>query len=171
MEPSVATAGAVPSSSSGGPGYAADATENPEEEHMLERFTWFRQSAMRFAGDGLTVYIDPWGTVSQDPPADVIFITHAHTDHFQPQEIERLSRSTTKRDRLSWGSSLWRFDARERAARRAMGLPWATSRGSGLHTRRAEAGQGFSAGEARRRRGRVQRRRLVLPCPPSRAAS
>ena len=63
---------------------------------MLERFTWFRQSAMRFAGDGLTVYIDPWGTVSQDPPADVIFITHAHTDHFQPQEIERLSRSTTK---------------------------------------------------------------------------
>jgi L-ascorbate metabolism protein UlaG (beta-lactamase superfamily) len=61
---------------------------------MLERFTWFRQSAMRFAGEGLTVYIDPWGT-SAKREADVIFITHAHADHFQPQEIERLSKDGT----------------------------------------------------------------------------
>ncbi len=61
---------------------------------MLERFTWFRQSAMRFAGDGLTVYIDPWGTAAERE-ADVIFITHAHDDHFQPQEIERLSKDGT----------------------------------------------------------------------------
>jgi len=63
---------------------------------MLERFTWFRQAAMRYSGDGLTVYIDPWGTSEQDVPADVIFITHAHFDHFQPEEIERLRRSRTK---------------------------------------------------------------------------
>jgi L-ascorbate metabolism protein UlaG (beta-lactamase superfamily) len=61
---------------------------------MLEGFTWFRQSAMRFAGEGLTVYIDPWGT-SAKREADVIFITHAHADHFQPQEIERLSKDGT----------------------------------------------------------------------------
>jgi L-ascorbate metabolism protein UlaG (beta-lactamase superfamily) len=66
------------------------------EEVMLERFTWFRQSALRFAGDGFTVYIDPWGTTGEDPPADVILITHAHADHFQPQEIERLSGAGTK---------------------------------------------------------------------------
>lgn len=63
---------------------------------MLERFTWFRQSALRFAGEGLTVYIDPWGTSGEDPPADVIFITHAHSDHFQPREIEQLSGAGTK---------------------------------------------------------------------------
>jgi L-ascorbate metabolism protein UlaG (beta-lactamase superfamily) len=63
---------------------------------MLERFTWFRQSAIRFAGDGFTVYIDPWGTSREDPPADVILITHAHSDHFQPREIERLSGAATK---------------------------------------------------------------------------
>jgi L-ascorbate metabolism protein UlaG (beta-lactamase superfamily) len=61
---------------------------------MLAGFTWFRQSAMRFAGEGLTVYIDPWGT-SAEREADVIFITHAHADHFQPQEIERLSKDGT----------------------------------------------------------------------------
>jgi len=63
---------------------------------MLERFTWFRQSAIRFAGDGFTVYIDPWGTSGEDPPADVILITHAHSDHFQPREIERLSGALTR---------------------------------------------------------------------------
>ena len=63
---------------------------------MLERFTWFRQSSMRWAGDGLTVYLDPWGTGTDDPKADVILITHAHFDHLQPHEIERLSSGSTK---------------------------------------------------------------------------
>jgi L-ascorbate metabolism protein UlaG (beta-lactamase superfamily) len=67
-----------------------------EEGCVLDRFTWFRQSAFRYAGDGLTIYLDPWGTTADDPPADLIFITHAHFDHLQPHEIERLSRERTK---------------------------------------------------------------------------
>ena len=62
---------------------------------MLDRFTWFRQSSMRYAGEGLTVYLDPWGTSPEDPKADLIFITHAHFDHLQPHEIERLSADGT----------------------------------------------------------------------------
>lgn len=61
---------------------------------MLDRFTWFRQSAYRWDGDGLTVYIDPWE--AEGPPADVIFITHAHFDHYQPEEIANLSGPGTK---------------------------------------------------------------------------
>jgi L-ascorbate metabolism protein UlaG (beta-lactamase superfamily) len=63
---------------------------------MLEGFTWFRQAAMRYARDGLTLYIDPWGTGPEDAPADLILITHAHDDHLQPSEIERLSGPDTK---------------------------------------------------------------------------
>jgi L-ascorbate metabolism protein UlaG (beta-lactamase superfamily) len=63
---------------------------------VLEGFTWFRQSAMRYAGDGMTLYIDPWGTGPDDAPADLILITHAHDDHLQPEEIERLSDAETK---------------------------------------------------------------------------
>jgi len=63
---------------------------------MLEPLTWFRQAAIRYAEEGLTVYIDPWGTAPEDPPADVILITHAHFDHFQPGEIERLRTPKTK---------------------------------------------------------------------------
>jgi L-ascorbate metabolism protein UlaG (beta-lactamase superfamily) len=62
---------------------------------VLEGFTWFRQSAYRWQGDGPVVYIDPWG-VNDDVPADVILITHAHYDHFQPHEIERLTTRSTK---------------------------------------------------------------------------
>jgi L-ascorbate metabolism protein UlaG (beta-lactamase superfamily) len=61
---------------------------------MLERFTWFRQSAYRWDGDGLTVYIDPWE--AEGPPADLILLTHAHEDHFQLEEIERLRKDDTR---------------------------------------------------------------------------
>jgi L-ascorbate metabolism protein UlaG (beta-lactamase superfamily) len=62
---------------------------------MLERFTWYRQSAYLWRGDGLNVYIDPWG-VTGDPPADVVFITHAHFDHFNQEDLEKVRRPDTK---------------------------------------------------------------------------
>jgi L-ascorbate metabolism protein UlaG (beta-lactamase superfamily) len=62
---------------------------------MLERFTWFKQSSYLWKGDGLVVYIDPWG-VTTDEPADVIFITHAHYDHFSQEDIERVRDDGTK---------------------------------------------------------------------------
>jgi L-ascorbate metabolism protein UlaG (beta-lactamase superfamily) len=63
---------------------------------MLERFTWFKQSAFRWDGDGLTVYIDPWGVRDEDPPADVVFITHAHFDHFSMEDLERVRKEGTR---------------------------------------------------------------------------
>jgi L-ascorbate metabolism protein UlaG (beta-lactamase superfamily) len=62
---------------------------------MLDRFTWFRQSAYLWRGEGLTVYIDPW-MVTTDDLADVIFITHAHFDHYQPDDIEKIRKDGTK---------------------------------------------------------------------------
>jgi L-ascorbate metabolism protein UlaG (beta-lactamase superfamily) len=62
---------------------------------LLERFTWYRQAAFRWAGDGLTVYIDPWMVPEGQDPADVIFLTHAHDDHFSPQDIDGLRKEDT----------------------------------------------------------------------------
>ena len=62
---------------------------------MLEHLTWFRQAAFRWSDGERTIYIDPWGTPEDAAPADVILITHAHHDHFQPDEIERLSTART----------------------------------------------------------------------------
>src|SRR5256714_3833154 len=63
---------------------------------MLEKFTWYKQSAYKWKGEGLTVYIDPWGLRAQEEPADVIFITHAHADHFEPTDIEKVRKKTTQ---------------------------------------------------------------------------
>src|SRR6266567_1816699 len=62
---------------------------------MLDRFTWFRQSAFRYDGDGFTIYIDPWG-VTDPRPADAIFITHAHSDHFSTEDLEKVRTDGTK---------------------------------------------------------------------------
>jgi L-ascorbate metabolism protein UlaG (beta-lactamase superfamily) len=62
---------------------------------MLERFTWFKQSSYLWKDEGLVVYIDPWG-VTTDDPADAIFITHAHYDHFSQEDIERVRKDGTK---------------------------------------------------------------------------
>lgn len=62
---------------------------------MLEDITWFRQAAFCWRDGGRTVYVDPWGTPEGSPLADVILITHAHDDHFRPEEIDRLRHERT----------------------------------------------------------------------------
>lgn len=62
---------------------------------MLQAFTWFKQSAYRWQGGGLTVYIDPWAVTTTDP-ADLVVITHAHLDHFSLEDIEKVRQPTTR---------------------------------------------------------------------------
>jgi L-ascorbate metabolism protein UlaG (beta-lactamase superfamily) len=64
---------------------------------MHEKLTWYKQSAYKWKGDGITLYIDPWGLrKGQEDPADIIFITHAHSDHFEPEDIEKIRKSSTQ---------------------------------------------------------------------------
>lgn len=63
---------------------------------MHEKFTWYKQSAYKWKGEGMTIYIDPWGLRAKEEPADVIFITHAHADHFEPADIEKVRKPTTR---------------------------------------------------------------------------
>src|SRR5689334_11505316 len=72
------------------------APNHPERSRrMLERFTWFRQAAFLYRAEGANIYIDPWG-VTVDDPADVIFLTHAHEDHFSRDDLERITKDSTQ---------------------------------------------------------------------------
>lgn len=62
---------------------------------MLEGFTWYKQSGYRWAGNGLTVYIDPWDVPEGAEPGDAIFLTHAHYDHYSPEDLGRLRKEET----------------------------------------------------------------------------
>ena len=62
---------------------------------MLDLFTWFKQSAYLVKGAGPVVYIDPWDVTTEDQ-ADVVFITHAHFDHFSMKDIEKVRKDGTQ---------------------------------------------------------------------------
>jgi L-ascorbate metabolism protein UlaG (beta-lactamase superfamily) len=52
--------------------------------------TWIKQSGFRIEAEDLTIYIDPWDVPSEAPTADVVFVSHAHDDHFSPGDLDRL---------------------------------------------------------------------------------
>jgi L-ascorbate metabolism protein UlaG (beta-lactamase superfamily) len=62
---------------------------------VLERLTWIKQSTYRWAGDDLTIYVDSWGAGQDAQPADIVLITHAHGDHFDPDDIDTVRTDDT----------------------------------------------------------------------------
>ncbi|RLF05085.1 MAG: MBL fold metallo-hydrolase, partial [Thermoprotei archaeon] len=55
---------------------------------------WLGHASFRIAFDDKVIYIDPW-EIKNLKPADVIFITHSHFDHFSPQDIEKITKKGT----------------------------------------------------------------------------
>jgi L-ascorbate metabolism protein UlaG (beta-lactamase superfamily) len=56
---------------------------------LLDRFIWLKNSSFLYDGE-TKVYLDPWGVPDSAPKADVIFVTHAHADHFSVEDIEKI---------------------------------------------------------------------------------
>jgi L-ascorbate metabolism protein UlaG (beta-lactamase superfamily) len=56
---------------------------------------WLGHSSFRIEDGATQIYIDPWKVSPNAPKADVIFITHAHYDHFSIEDIARIKKEGT----------------------------------------------------------------------------
>ena len=52
------------------------------------------QSSIRIAGSKI-LYFDPFRITDEPHDADIIFITHSHHDHLDPESIDKIAREDT----------------------------------------------------------------------------
>lgn len=77
-----------------------------------ERITVNAQSSIRIAAEK-TLYFDPFRLENEPHDADVIFVTHAHFDHFSPEDVEKIAKTDT----------LYVFPASMKADAKKAGIP------------------------------------------------
>jgi L-ascorbate metabolism protein UlaG (beta-lactamase superfamily) len=63
---------------------------------LAEQVMWFGQSGILITTDaGKRIYLDPFRLPADPPPADFIFLTHPHGDHFNAKAVEKIRRRGT----------------------------------------------------------------------------
>jgi L-ascorbate metabolism protein UlaG (beta-lactamase superfamily) len=62
----------------------------------LERIHWYGHDAFRIEDGECQIYIDPWEVPPAAPKADLILITHAHHDHYSPEDVAALTKPGTR---------------------------------------------------------------------------
>jgi L-ascorbate metabolism protein UlaG (beta-lactamase superfamily) len=56
---------------------------------------WLAHSAFRIEDGSTQIYFDPFKLPANLPKADIVFITHAHYDHFSVEDIARIKKDST----------------------------------------------------------------------------
>jgi L-ascorbate metabolism protein UlaG (beta-lactamase superfamily) len=58
--------------------------------------TWLGHASVRIAWKDLVVYVDPYRLTTSPQDADLILITHSHSDHYSPSDIARVRTAQTQ---------------------------------------------------------------------------
>ncbi len=77
--------------------FAAVTTGAPakeESEVMMTKVHWLGHDCFRVDAEKV-VYFDPYEIGSDPVPADVIFITHEHSDHCSPKDVAKIQKKGT----------------------------------------------------------------------------
>jgi L-ascorbate metabolism protein UlaG (beta-lactamase superfamily) len=69
-------------------------TPDPDVPSVVGKLHWFGISSILYAGSK-TIYFDPVMLEGELPPADIIIISHAHSDHADMESLKKILTSTT----------------------------------------------------------------------------
>ncbi len=62
---------------------------------MSLEIRWIGHASFRLAAENLVLYVDPWKLSSATPDADLVFVSHAHFDHYSAEDVAAVSRDAT----------------------------------------------------------------------------
>lgn len=63
-------------------------------KELVSKLHWLGHDSFRLEGP-VVVYFDPWKLARKQPPADLVLVSHEHSDHCSPEDIAKVrSRST-----------------------------------------------------------------------------
>jgi L-ascorbate metabolism protein UlaG (beta-lactamase superfamily) len=144
-------------------GFALDAVESDSFDLPAGTLTiyFLGHGTLMFDFAGTIVHVDPWGNVADYgklPKADLILITHAHSDHLDPKAIQQVRKSGTQiictgevRARLGEGTVMANGDSRSLFGLGIEAVPaYNTSPGrTGYHPKGRDNGYLISFGESR----------------------
>jgi len=66
-------------------------------QFLADRIVWLGQSGLLITtATGKRIYIDPYFLPADPLPADYVFLTHSHGDHYNPKALEKIRRPETK---------------------------------------------------------------------------
>jgi len=61
----------------------------------MKHIHWLGHASFRIEDAGKQIYIDPYKLVKNEPKADIIFVTHAHYDHYSAEDIAKIIKDGT----------------------------------------------------------------------------
>ena len=90
----------------------------------LERIHWYGHDAFRIEDGESQTYIDPWELPSSAPKADLILITHAHHDHYSPEDVAAAVKKMHDAGRGIIGMKIYGENGLESREQRFQSLKW-----------------------------------------------
>lgn len=58
--------------------------------------TWLGHASVKIAWKDLVIYVDPYRLTTSPQDADLILVTHSHSDHYSPSDIARVRNAQTQ---------------------------------------------------------------------------
>lgn len=76
------------------PASGVQSAELKATEKMMENIQWLGHDSFKIKAGEKIIYIDPW-KLENPEKADIILITHEHSDHFSPDDVKLIQSAGT----------------------------------------------------------------------------